>query len=308
MEVINRIDALRERLRGCAGTVLVPTMGNLHEGHLSLVRQATEIGRPVVASVFVNRLQFAPHEDFDTYPRTFEEDCEKLARVGCDVVFAPPDHEMYPEPQGFQVRTPEGLGDILEGEFRPGFFEGVCTVVLKLFNCVAPRTAVFGKKDYQQLLVVRRMVRQLNLPIRIEAGEIVRERDGLAMSSRNAYLGREERAEAVHLYKVLAAAAERVEAGERDFASIEAASMAALAERGWEPDYIAIRRRDDLSVPNPPQASAEGSMGASADEAAAADLAPPLVVLGAARLGSTRLIDNIEIGQVVRTAPGQSSA
>ncbi len=276
MEVINRIDALRERLRGCAGTVLVPTMGNLHEGHLSLVRLATESGRPVVTSVFVNRLQFAPHEDFDTYPRTFDEDCEKLAKAGCDVVFAPPDTEMYPEPQGFRVQSPAGLGDILEGEFRPGFFEGVCTVVLKLFNCVAPRVAIFGRKDYQQLLVVRRMVRQLNLPIRIEAGPIVRERDGLAMSSRNRYLGSEERAEAVQLYKAISRVAERVEAGDRDFAAIEAEAMAALVERGWEPDYVTIRRRDDLAVPP-------------------ADGAAPLVVLGAARLGSTRLIDNIEL-------------
>ncbi len=276
MEVINRIDALRERLRGCAGTVLVPTMGNLHEGHLSLVRLATESGRPVVTSVFVNRLQFAPHEDFDTYPRTFDEDCEKLAKAGCDVVFAPPDTEMYPEPQGFRVQSPAGLGDILEGEFRPGFFEGVCTVVLKLFNCVAPRVAIFGRKDYQQLLVVRRMVRQLNLPIRIEAGPIVRERDGLAMSSRNRYLGSEERAEAVQLYKAISRVAERVEAGDRDFAAIEAEAMAALVERGWEPDYVTIRRRDDLAVPT-------------------ADGAAPLVVLGAARLGSTRLIDNIEL-------------
>jgi pantoate--beta-alanine ligase len=289
MEVINRIDALRERLRGCAGTALVPTMGNLHEGHLSLVRQAVERGRPVVASIFVNRLQFAPHEDFDTYPRTFEEDCEKLAKVGCDVIFAPDDGEMYPEPQAYRVQTPAGLGDILEGEFRPGFFEGVCTVVLKLFNCVTPHTAIFGKKDYQQLMIVRRMVRQLNLPVRIEAGEIVRERDGLAMSSRNRYLGREERSEAAHLHKVLSAAVERVQAGERDFAAIEAAAMATLVERGWEPDYIAIRRRDDLSVPD------EAEPAGSADEAGAPALPPPLVALAAAKLGSTRLIDNIEI-------------
>jgi len=289
MEVINRIDALRERLRGCAGTALVPTMGNLHEGHLSLVRQAVERGRPVVASIFVNRLQFAPHEDFDTYPRTFEEDCEKLAKVGCDVIFAPDDGEMYPEPQAYRVQTPAGLGDILEGEFRPGFFEGVCTVVLKLFNCVTPHTAIFGKKDYQQLMIVRRMVRQLNLPVRIEAGEIVRERDGLAMSSRNRYLGREERSEAAHLHKVLSAAVERVQAGERDFAAIEAAAMATLGERGWEPDYIAIRRRDDLSVPD------EAGPAGSADEAGAPALPPPLVALAAAKLGSTRLIDNIEI-------------
>ena len=287
MEVINRIDGLRERLRDCAGTVLVPTMGNLHEGHLSLVRQAAERGRPVVVSVFVNRLQFAPHEDFDTYPRTFDEDCEKLAKVGCDVVFAPPDTEMYPEPQEFRIQAPAGLGDVLEGEFRPGFFEGVCTVVLKLFNCVAPRTAIFGKKDYQQLMIVRRMVRQFNLPIRIEASETVRERDGLAMSSRNRYLGSEERAEAAQLYKVLSKAVERVEAGELDFAAIEADAMAALVERGWEPDYIAIRRRDDLAPPTKAVTTDGGPSPAPSDI--------PLVALAAARLGTTRLIDNIEI-------------
>src|SRR5690606_23336570 len=227
-----------------------------------------------------------------------DEDCEKLAKIGCDVVFAPADHEMYPEPQAFQVQAPAGLGDILEGAVRPGFFEGVCTVVLKLFNCVAPRTAIFGKKDYQQWLVIRRMVRQLNLPIRIEAGEIMRERDGLAMSSRNRYLGPEERAEAIHLYKALAAVAEGVQAGERDFAEIEATAMAALVERGWEPDYITIRRRDDLSGPGAADAqAAHASADGDATEAATrTGDDPPLVVLGAARLGSTRLIDNIEIG------------
>lgn len=293
MEVINRIDGLRERLRGCAGTVLVPTMGNLHEGHLSLVRQAAECGRPVVVSVFVNRLQFAPHEDFDTYPRTFDDDCDKLARVGCDVVFAPPDHEMYPEPQAYRIQAPAELGKILEGEFRPDFFEGVCTVVLKLFNCVAPHTAIFGKKDYQQLMIVRRMVRQLALPIRIEGGEIVRERDGLAMSSRNRYLEGEQRSEAAHLYKVLSAAVERVEAGDRDYAAIEASAMAGLVERGWEPDYIAIRRRDNLSPP--PAAAAEGARAEQAGEADRPPASVPLVALAAARLGSVRLIDNIEI-------------
>lgn len=304
MDVINRIDALRERLRGCAGTVLVPTMGNLHEGHLALVRQATERGRPVVVSVFVNRLQFAPHEDFDTYPRTFDEDCEKLAKVGCDVVFAPSDNEMYPEPQDYRIQAPAGLGDILEGEFRPGFFEGVCTVVLKLFNCVAPHTAIFGKKDYQQLMIVRRMVRQFNLPIRVEGSEIVRERDGLAMSSRNRYLEGEQRAEAAHLYKVLSAAVERVEAGERDYAAIEADAMATLVERGWEPDYIAIRRRADLSPPSEPTSEdvdAADTADMAVDQAGeATETVPsaasaPLVALAAAKLGSTRLIDNIEI-------------
>lgn len=278
MDVIDRIDTLRERLRGCAGTAFVPTMGNLHEGHLALVRRAGELGRPVVASVFVNRLQFAPHEDFDTYPRTFQDDCEKLTRAGCDVLFAPTESEMYPEPQTYRVQTPEGLGDILEGAFRPGFFEGVCTVVLKLFGCVGPAVAVFGKKDYQQLLVIRRMVHQFRLPIRIEAGEIVRERDGLAMSSRNRYLDAPARAEAVELHRTLVDVVEQVRAGAGDLAALEAGAVERLAQRGWTPDYVAIRRRADLG---PPDATATAGHG--------------LVVLAAARLGTTRLIDNIEI-------------
>jgi pantoate--beta-alanine ligase len=252
-------------------------MGNLHEGHLTLLRRAVELGRPVVASVFVNRLQFAPHEDFDTYPRTFDDDCAALAKVGCDVVFAPDEAEMYPEPQSFRVSAPAGLGDILEGEFRPGFFEGVCTVVLKLFHCVGPRHAVFGMKDYQQLMIVRRMVRQLALPIRIEGVPTVRERDGLALSSRNRYLGPEQRAEAPQLHRALARVAERIAGGERDFAAIEGEAMTTLVDRGWAPDYVAIRRRDDLAPPR------DG------------DTPGTLVVLAASRLGETRLIDNLEI-------------
>jgi len=274
LQVVHTIAALRHALAGATDTAFVPTMGNLHDGHLALVRRAKERGGPVVASVFVNRLQFAPHEDFDTYPRTLERDCELLRTVGCNLVFAPGEAELYPVPQGFHVQPPAALADILEGHFRPGFFTGVCTVVLKLLNCVQPRTAVFGKKDYQQLMVIRQMVRQLELPVEIVAGETCRADDGLALSSRNGYLSESERAEAVQLSKALKAMAEAVRAGERDLAAIEARAMQMLTQRGWQPDYLVLRRRADLQAP-------------AAGE--------PLVALAAARLGSTRLIDNLEV-------------
>src|SRR6202790_5163432 len=196
MQIIRTIAELRAAQRAKRRPVLVPTMGNLHAGHLSLVRVARERGDLVVASIFVNRLQFAPHEDFATYPRTFERDCELLAAAGCDIVFAPADDEVYPEPQGYTVHPPPELADILEGQVRPGFFTGVCTVVLKLFNMVEPTVAVFGKKDYQQLLVIRRMVRQLALPVELVPAEIVRDASGLALSSRNGYLDGSQRSEA----------------------------------------------------------------------------------------------------------------
>ena len=273
MQVVHTIAALRHALAGATDTAFVPTMGNLHDGHLALVRRAKERGGPVVASVFVNRLQFAPHEDFDTYPRTLERDCELLRTVGCNLVFAPGEAELYPVPQGFHVQPPAALADILEGHFRPGFFTGVCTVVLKLLNCVQPRTAVFGKKDYQQLMVIRQMVRQLELPVEIVAGETCRADDGLALSSRNGYLSADERVEAVALSRELKGIAGALRSGRRDFAALEQAAMDALTARGWRPDYVALRRQADLDAP------AEGE---------------PLVVLAAARLGATRLIDNLE--------------
>ena len=187
MKIVPTIAQLRGELAQAHRTSFVPTMGNLHEGHLSLVRRARELAgacQPVVTSIFVNRLQFAPHEDFDTYPRTFERDCALLEGAGCDIVFAPDEAELYPEPQAYKVQPPAELADILEGHFRPGFFTGVCTVVLKLFNAVQPSTAVFGKKDYQQLMVIRRMVAQLALPVEIDAAETARADDGLALSSR----------------------------------------------------------------------------------------------------------------------------
>ncbi|MEW6706664.1 MAG: pantoate--beta-alanine ligase [Pseudomonadota bacterium] len=274
MRVIHTVADLRRELAGQQATAFVPTMGNLHEGHLSLVRRARELGGPVVASIFVNRLQFAPHEDFDTYPRTLERDCQLLQGAGCDLVFAPSERELYPEPQGYKVLPPAELADILEGHFRPGFFTGVCTVVLKLFNLVQPAVAVFGKKDYQQLMVIRRMVQQLALPVHIEPGETSRAEDGLALSSRNGYLSADERAEAVQLSRVLRDVRSALLAGRRDFAALEAQAVQALAARGWKPDYVAIRRQLDLQPPHGEE---------------------PLVVLAAAKLGTTRLIDNLEV-------------
>jgi pantoate--beta-alanine ligase len=278
MQIVHTVADLRSILASQAKTSFVPTMGNLHEGHLTLVRMAREHGTPVVASIFVNRLQFAPHEDFDTYPRTLERDCELLQGAGCDIVFAPSERELYPEPQRYTVQPPAELADILEGHFRPGFFTGVCTVVLKLFNCVQPRFAVFGKKDYQQLMVIRRMVKQLALPIAIVAGETSRAADGLALSSRNGYLDAAQRAEAVQLGAVLRGIAAAAARGERDWAGLEARAMDTLTARGWKPDYVVVRRQRDLGAP-------------SAGE--------PLVTLAAARLGGTRLIDNLELA-----APG----
>ncbi len=274
MQIVHDLDTLRRALAGAGRTAFVPTMGNLHEGHLSLVRMARAAGGPVVASIFVNRLQFAPHEDFDAYPRTFERDCELLQGAGCELLFAPGEAELYPEPQGYKVHPPAGLADILEGHFRPGFFVGVCTVVLKLFAIVQPRVAVFGKKDYQQLMIVRNMVRQLALPIEILAGETSRADDGLALSSRNGYLSAAERAEAPSLARELRGIETALRAGRRDFAELEEAALASLRGRGWVPDYVAVRARAELAAPRPGDS---------------------LVVLAAARLGRTRLIDNLEL-------------
>lgn len=271
--------AARSRIGPCA---LVPTMGGLHEGHLSLVELARRSGLPVVASIFVNRLQFGPNEDFDRYPRTLEDDCRQLEAAGCDLVFAPDEAALYPEPQRFTVQPDPALADILEGAHRPGFFTGVCTVVMKLFCCVQPRIAVFGKKDYQQWRVIERMVEQFALPIEIQAGETRRAPDGLALSSRNRFLDERQRAQARELAATLHAVAEAWRAGGPDRpagerAAIESEAAARLAASGWLPDYITVRRRSDLQPP-----TAEDSP------------AVPLVVLGAARLGNTRLIDNVE--------------
>jgi pantoate--beta-alanine ligase len=274
MHIARTIAELRHMLDACRQPAFVPTMGNLHQGHLGLVRQAKALGDLTVASIFVNRLQFLPHEDFDTYPRTWGSDCAALEEAGCDVLFAPDEKELYPEPQTYKVHPPAELADILEGHFRPGFFVGVSTVVMKLFACVQPRVGVFGKKDYQQLMIIRRMVRQFALPIEIVAGETRRADDGLALSSRNGYLSPTEREEAVQLSLTLKQMAAELKSGQSDRAAIEAKAMDTLTRRGWKPDYMVVRQRADLLAP-------------TGDE--------PLVVLGAARLGDTRLIDNLEV-------------
>jgi pantoate--beta-alanine ligase len=264
MQILRDIPSLRRALPRDLG--FVPTMGNLHEGHLSLVRLARRHASAVAVSIFVNRLQFLPSEDFDRYPRTFERDCALLEREGVEFVFAPDEAVLYPEKQVVRVHPGGPLGEELEGRFRPGFFEGVATVVLKLLNCVQPHTAVFGKKDYQQLIVVRALVRQLNLPVEIVAGETVREADGLAMSSRNAYLSAAERTEAPRLHRLLK------EVVSRGLSTNQA--LDGLLAAGWKPDYVEVRRCPDLQ----PASAAERER----------------VVLAAARLGATRLIDNLE--------------
>lgn len=282
MKIVHSITDLRTALAPFQRPAFVATMGNLHAGHIALVDQARPLGDVTVASIFVNRLQFAPHEDFDTYPRTWEADCEKLQAAGCDVLFAPRESDLYPEPQTYKVHPPAELADILEGHFRPGFFVGVSTVVMKLFSCVFAGkpggVAMFGKKDYQQVMIVRRMVQQFALPIDMVAGETLRAPDGLALSSRNGYLTAPERAEAVQLSRALQALGQAVKAqGLQHREALEADAQQALAARGWLPDYLTVRRRADLLPPD------------------TSDTSAPLVVLGAAKLGNTRLIDNLEI-------------
>ena len=282
MQIIHTIPELRAALAQSRNPAFVPTMGNLHDGHLALVRQARPLGDTLVASIFVNRLQFLPHEDFDSYPRTLQVDADKLRAAGCDVLFAPSEQDLYPEPQTFKVQPDPQLADILEGQFRPGFFTGVCTVVMKLFSALfagkAQGTALFGQKDYQQLMVLRRMVQQFALPLDIVAGTTQRADDGLALSSRNGYLSEAERQEAVQLSLALRALARDAVAAAHALPAqreaLEARALQALTARGWQPDYLTVRRRSDLQ---PPQAG------------------DALVVLGAARLGRTRLIDNLEV-------------
>ena len=274
MDIIHSVAELRERLRREPNNVFVPTMGHLHEGHIELIRIAKPRAACTVVSIFVNRLQFGPKEDFDRYPRTLGADGAKLEDVGVDVLFAPDETEIYPEPQTYVVQ-PSDLQNILEGAHRPGHFQGVATVVLKLFNLVQPHSAIFGKKDYQQYLVLRDMVKQFALPIEIIPAETVRAADGLALSSRNTYLDPAERAEAPRLYRLLREAQRQIVGGATDFQRIELDVMAELARHRWRPDYIAVRRRADLQVPGEQDRE--------------------LVIVAAARLGRTRLIDNIEV-------------
>ena len=281
MKIVHSIDALRQALAPFQRPAFVPTMGNLHAGHLALVQQAQPLGDVVVASIFVNRLQFLPHEDFDSYPRTWDADCAQLQAAGCNVLFAPRETDLYPVPQTFKVHPDPALADMLEGHFRPGFFVGVSTVVMKLFSAVfggrPGGVAVFGKKDYQQLMVIRQMVQQFALSIDIVGGETRRADDGLALSSRNGYLSPGERQAAVQLSQALRQLADAAVAAGADLAAqlpqLEAQALAALSAQGWKPDYLTVRRREDLQPP------------------AAGDA---LVALGAARMGTTRLIDNLE--------------
>ena len=286
MKIVHHIEELRQTLAPFQRPAFVPTMGNLHAGHIALVEQARPLGDVTVASIFVNRLQFLPHEDFDSYPRTWDADCAQLKAAGCHVLFAPREADLYPTPQTFKVQPDPALADMLEGHFRPGFFTGVCTVVIKLFSAVfagrAHGVAVFGRKDYQQLLVIRQMVQQFALPIDIVGADTRRADDGLALSSRNGYLDAAQRQEAVALSHALRTLAEQAEAAGPALTSqlptLEAAALKALAERGWQPDYLTVRRRSDLQLPQAGDTS--------------------LVALGAARVGTTRLIDNLEFTSI----------
>jgi pantoate--beta-alanine ligase len=281
MYIATTIPELRARLAGERSIAFVPTMGNLHEGHLQLVRLAREHGVCVVVSIFVNPLQFGPNEDFARYPRTFDEDCAKLRGLA-DVVFAPSVSDMYPEAQSVFVEPPPIAND-LDGKSRPGHFRGMATVVLKLLNIVQPQVAVFGKKDYQQLHIVRQMVSQLSLPIAIVGGETMRANDGLALSSRNQYLNSSERREAVKLHQTLQDMRQSLLSGGRDFERLERRAVEDLVDSGWSVDYVEVRNQCDLSRATVEQRS--------------------LVILAAARLGNTRLIDNVEV-QLGGNEPG----
>lgn len=277
MQIISTIAELRGRLGNEPAIAFVPTMGNLHEGHLDLMRLARAHGTCVVASIFVNPLQFGPSEDFDRYPRTLESDCEKLKGLA-DVVFAPSVSEMYPLHQTVFVEPPP-IANELCGASRPGHFRGMATVVLKLLNIVQPQVALFGKKDYQQLHIIRQMVAQLNLPVRVIGGETVRAADGLALSSRNQYLSEAERGDATVLYQTLQGAKRAILQGERDFEQLQQQTVESLAARGWRVEYVEVRNQSDLQPASPLHDLAQRE----------------LVILAAARLGDTRLMDNIEV-------------
>ena len=275
MKIHTTIAGLRAALAGSSARALVPTMGNLHAGHVTLMELARQRSDCIIATIFVNRLQFRPSDDFDKYPRTFEADCAKLEAAGVSHLFAPGEEEMYPQAQRYHVVPPAEQDSVLEGEFRPGHFRGVATVVLKLFHIAEPALALFGKKDYQQLMVIRNMVRELNLPIEILAGDTVRAADGLALSSRNGYLSAAERAEAPRLHKLLAGLRESIIKGIDDFTRLEQEALSELRANGWIANYVAVRKKLDLQLPTAHDSG--------------------LVILGAALLGSTRLIDNLEV-------------
>jgi pantoate--beta-alanine ligase len=275
MQVITSIAALRERLKGQKNIGFVPTLGNLHEGHIKIVGISKQHAPFSVVSIFVNRLQFEPGGDFDRYPRTMQEDCAKLEAAGVQILFAPDEKELYPAKQVVFVE-PSPMAVMLEGEHRPGHFRGVTTVVLKLLNIVEPDVVVFGKKDYQQLAILRAMVEQLNVPVEVIGGETVRADDGLALSSRNSYLTPAQRIEAPRLQRHLSRIKFEIEKNRHDnFKRLENLATEDLELHGWRPDYVSVRNRHTLNLPNPDDKE--------------------LVVLAAVWLGNTRLIDNLEI-------------
>jgi pantoate--beta-alanine ligase len=280
MDTVTTISAVREHVRRWRNegrrVAFVPTMGNLHAGHVSLIEAARHHGDRFVASIFVNPMQFGPNEDYAHYPRTPTQDERMLAEAGCNLMFMPDVAEIYPNgsERATRVDVPN-LSRILDGEFRPGHFEGVSTIVATLFHIVEPDVAVFGEKDFQQLAIIRRMVADLCLPVEIIGAPTVRDSDGLAMSSRNQYLTPAERQVAPRIYQTLLAAANRLQSGDTEFASIERAGVDALEKAGMKPDYFSVRRAQDLAVP--------------------AQDTRHLVVLTAARLGRARLIDNIQV-------------
>jgi pantoate--beta-alanine ligase len=280
LDTVTKIAAVREHVqawrREGLRVAFIPTMGNLHAGHVSLIEAARRHGERFVASIFVNPMQFGPNEDWANYPRTPKDDERMLAEAGCNLMFIPDVAEIYPK--GFERATRievPGLSRILDGEFRPGHFEGVTTIVATLFHIVEPQVAVFGEKDFQQLVIIRRMVADLCMPIEIVGAPTVRDHDGLAMSSRNQYLTAAERTLAPQIHIALEAAATRVRAGDVDFASIERAGLRELASTGFRPEYFSVRKAADLS-PATPQVR-------------------ELVILTAARLGKARLIDNVQV-------------
>ncbi|WP_047552824.1 pantoate--beta-alanine ligase [Methylotenera sp. G11] len=284
MQIIHTVPELRNALKSRPGIALVPTMGNLHAGHIHLVTLARQHAPCVVVSIFVNPLQFGANEDLANYPRTLQADCEKLEAAGADIVFAPGVQDMYPDynaashdlGQSMTINSPPVAKELC-GASRPGHFDGVATVVMKLFNIVMPQIAVFGKKDFQQLFIIRELVRQFNLPISIVAGDTIREPSGLAMSSRNGYLTPEQKSAASALNACLRKLVDSIQQGSTDFTALEQAAAQALNKKGWVTDYVSVRASDTL-LP-------------------AAGQDTRLVVLAAAKIGSTRLIDNIEFSR-----------
>jgi len=274
MNVVSDIASIRAYLRGKESIAFIPTMGNLHAGHLALIKQAKQLSNEVVVSIFVNPLQFLPHEDFSKYPRTIEQDFLLLDELNVNTIFVPDEKILFPTRQEFLLALPS-IADTLEGAFRPGFFRGVTTIVLKLFNIIQPNLVIFGKKDYQQLFMVQQMVKQLNLPIEIIASETIRAPDGLALSSRNQYLEKSQRIEASYIFQTLNHIREEILSGDKDFPSLQEKAMQQLTKRGWKVDYVQICNRFSLTP--------------------AQDRSESLVVLAAAWLSETRLIDNIEI-------------